>query len=91
MTDERRHNAFTEDDRQTLHTVKQQVTEINGKVKRHDEEIFGDDNNHTVGFVEIRERFLRRETQVKAVIGVFMVLLGWMGYSNAVLLFRTMP
>jgi len=32
-----------------LHSIEKQVTSINGHVRRHEEEIFGDDKKKTVG------------------------------------------
>ena len=89
MTEERRENVFTAQDRVWLKEVRAQVRGINGSVKRHEEEIFGSEKNHTTGLKETMDQMVEFKTQIKAGIAVVVVLLTIIGVSNLILLFRT--
>ncbi len=91
MEEERRENVFTKKDRTVLYDTRKQVREINGSVKRHDEEIFGDKSNHTIGLIEVKEQFLEFRTQIRTGIVIIVTLLGLLGVSNLILLFRSIP
>jgi len=87
--EERRMNAFTAEDRRLLEQTYNQVIIINGTVKRHDEEIFGHDGNHTVGLVETRDQFLEFKTQIKTGIAVLIAIGTLLGASNIAILIRS--
>ena len=79
--DERRRDSFTEKDRKLL-------KEINGSVKRHDEEIFGSEKHGTAGLkknqTEVMLFIAQLRTTARVVIGLIVVL----GISNILILFR---
>ncbi len=88
MTDERRDNVFTPKDRALLQDTNEQVQSINGFVKRHQEEIFGDDGHSTVGLV-VRIKFLEElALQGKTAVRVLVGILAIVGVTNVLILFR---
>lgn len=88
-TDERRENVFTGEDRITLTRIDDQCKQINGSVKRHDEEIFGDENKGTPGLKSTVAGLVEFMVQVKTAIVVIVTLLSLIGITNLVILFRT--
>lgn len=89
MTDERRENVFTSEDRITLDHIEAQCVQINGSVRRHDEEIFGDEDKGTVGMKTTVAGLVEFMVQVKTAIVVIVTLLTMIGVTNLVILFRT--
>lgn len=89
MIDERRENAFTEEDRKVLKDVRAQVRAINGTVTRHDEEIFGDPSRQVVGSKKSIEELNRLALQVKTAVRVIVALVAVVGITNILILFRT--
>ncbi len=86
--EERRENSFTQKDREVLKDTRAQVREINGKVTRHDEEIFGSDANSTQGLISSVSELHDFRVSVQTAIRVIVVLLGLIGVTNLVILFR---
>ncbi len=72
-----------------IHEVLIEVKEINGSVKRHEEELFGDETHGTVGVVSrvrvLEDLGLKLETGIKVVIGIVALI----GITNIMLLLRT--
>lgn len=81
-------SSFTEKDRKVLYDVRDQVEEINGTVKRHDEEIFGSNTKSTKGLVTGYEQLHDFEVAIRTGIKVIITLLSILGITNIVLLFR---
>ncbi len=88
MQEERRENSFTAKDRKVLYDVSDKVDEINGTVKRHDEEIFGNSAKSTKGLIKAIAELHDFRVSVQTAIRVIVVLLGLIGVTNLVILFR---
>ncbi len=89
MTDsERRENVFTSKDRNLLAHIDAQCKEINGFVKRHEEEIFGSEDHKTSGLKPEVSDLKLLAIQVKTAIRVVVVLIGLVGITNIMILVR---
>lgn len=88
-TSERRENSFTPEDRKLLKAVNKQVTEINGEVKRHREEIFGDEPNDTPGLKAEVKALNKLAIQLRTGIVLVVTLLSIVGVQGFLLLFRS--
>ena len=81
-------DAFTEKDRVVLKDVRIQVRGINGKVKRHEEEIFGSVERKTSGInndlADLKVLAVQLKTAVRVVVGLMIII----GFTNILVLFR---
>ncbi len=72
-----------------IHEVLIEVKKINGSVKRHEEELFGDEVHGTVGVVSrvrvLEDLGLQLRTGIKVVIGLVVLI----GITNIILLVRS--
>lgn len=73
---------FTEEDRRLLKAMNEKLTHINGAVKRHDEEIFGDDTRGTPGLVKDVQMIKDTILTARAVIRTLWATAVFLGLTN---------
>ena len=65
-----------------LHGIRMELAGINGTVKRHDEEIFGDDDKGTTGLRLEMDEIHDLIISVRAAFWTLLVIVGALGLGN---------
>jgi len=71
-----------------VHQILKEVKEMNGLVRRHDEEIFGNPDHETVGLKSDVRALKVFAIQAKTIVRVAIAVVAFFGVTNILILIR---